>query len=165
MNDNADKKKADISALEKSIQERIKKLESDANSANTKEGLTKSGTIDNLHSKSEWWSVADAMTISSAVLIFGSIIMLLATYLLHKGKNADEVLKLFGTIIIIISAVFLVVAGYTDTQIAPVIGLLGTIAGYLLGRRSNETPPPDTKPVEIKAAEIKSSNENPTTQA
>ena len=74
------------------------------------------------------------MTISASILIFGALIMCLATILLYKGKSADEVLKLFGTIIIIVSAVFLVVAGYTDTQIAPVIGLLGTIAGYLLGR-------------------------------
>ncbi len=152
MNENVDKKKADISALEKSIQERMQKLKSDSNEG----GLNHVKTVGNAHSKSEWWSVADAMTISSAVLIFGSIIMLLATYLLHKGKNADEVLKLFGTIIIIISAVFLVVAGYTDTQIAPVIGLLGTIAGYLLGRRSAEVPPIENKPVDSKATDVNS---------
>ena len=35
--------------------------------------------------------------------------------------------------------VFLIVAGYTEKQIAPVIGLLGTIAGYLLGKSSSET--------------------------
>jgi biopolymer transport protein ExbB/TolQ len=35
-------------------------------------------------------------------------------------------------------AVFLVVAGYTDTQIAPVMGLLGTVAGYLLGKEPKE---------------------------
>ena len=36
-------------------------------------------------------------------------------------------------------AIFLVVAGYSDQQIAPVIGLLGTIAGYLLGKESGRT--------------------------
>jgi hypothetical protein len=29
---------------------------------------------------------------------------------------------------------FLITAGYTSDQIAPMIGLLGTIAGYLLGK-------------------------------
>lgn len=123
-------KDSDISELERSIQEKMQKLEA------SKEDTTKAETVATSHSDPGWWSVADAMTISAAVLVFGSIIMVLATCLLYLGKNADDVLKLFGTIIIVISAVFLVVAGYTDTQIAPVIGLLGTIAGYLLGRES-----------------------------
>lgn len=123
---------ADIEELEKSIQEQMQKLEMD------KVGETSQQTVQSTHSDVGWWSVADAMTISASVLFFGFFIMLLATALLYKGKKADEVLKLFGTIIIIVSAVFLVVAGYTDTQIAPVIGLLGTIAGYLLGRSDAE---------------------------
>jgi ABC-type multidrug transport system fused ATPase/permease subunit len=138
-----DAKKPDIAALEKSIQEKSQKLESD------KIDLTKQQSISSSRSEAEWWSATNAMTISSVVLIFGLVIMVLATYLLQKGKNADEVLKLFGTIIIIISSVFLVVAGYTDTQIAPVMGLLGTIAGYLLGRKSaDESKTTETKPVD-----------------
>lgn len=117
-------KSAEISELEKSIAETEKALQE----ISTKSNQTAQTT------NTSWWSVADAMTISASVLMFGAMIMCLATALLYKGKSADEVLKLFGTIIIIVSAVFLVVAGYTDTQIAPVIGLLGTIAGYLLGR-------------------------------
>ena len=84
-----------------------------------------------------WWSTANAMTISSVTLLFGFVILLLMSYLLNKGKNAEELLRLFGTITIIISAVFLVVAGYSDKQIAPVMGLMGTIAGYLLSKHSN----------------------------
>jgi len=37
-------------------------------------------------------------------------------------------------VLIITGALFLVVAGYTDKQMAPVMGLLGTLAGYLLGK-------------------------------
>ena len=81
-----------------------------------------------------WWSVQDAMTISAAVLIFGAFIIALAALLIQKGKAAEDVLRIFGTVIIIISAVFLIVAGYSDKQIAPVMGLLGTIVGYLLGK-------------------------------
>jgi hypothetical protein len=132
MANDSDKKNSDIAELERSIQEKMQKLDA------RKESSSKAQTVASSHSDADWWSVSDAMTISSAVLIFGSVIMLLATCLLYIGKNADDVLKLFGTIIIVISAVFLVVAGYTDTQIAPVIGLLGTIAGYLLGRESVE---------------------------
>lgn len=88
---------------------------------------------------STWWSVTNAMTMSSIVLLFGLIVILLATYLIRSGKNSEPVLRIFGTILIIMVSVFLVVAGYTDTQIAPVMGLLGTIVGYLLGKETKET--------------------------
>lgn len=88
---------------------------------------------------STWWSVTDAMTISVVVLLFGLLVILLATYLIRVGKNTESVLRIFGTILIVLVSVFLVVAGYTDTQIAPVMGLLGTIVGYLLGKDTKET--------------------------
>lgn len=83
-----------------------------------------------------WWSAEEAMTISACVLVFGLIICGLATFLIMKGKSADNVLKALGTVLIIVAALFLVVAGYDDKQMAPVMGLLGTIAGYLLGKDS-----------------------------
>ena len=89
---------------------------------------------------SSWWSTTNAATMSSIVLVFGLMICVLVMVLMRQGRNADSVLKVMGTILIIISSIFLVVAGYTDTQIAPVMGLLGTIAGYLLGKNANGTP-------------------------
>jgi VIT1/CCC1 family predicted Fe2+/Mn2+ transporter len=85
-----------------------------------------------------WWSTNNAMTISSAVLIFGALVMVVAALLIRSGKNAEALLRIFGTILIVISALFLVVAGYSDKQIAPVMELLGTIAGYLLGKEVKE---------------------------
>ena len=35
---------------------------------------------------------------------------------------------------------FLIVARYTDKQMGPVMGLLGTIVGYLLGNNSSQSP-------------------------
>ena len=83
-----------------------------------------------------WWSVTNAMTISAVVLVFGVFVLLLATYLIRIGKSSESVLRIFGTVLIIVISVFLVVAGYTSNQIAPVMGLLGTIAGYLLGKET-----------------------------
>ena len=83
-----------------------------------------------------WWSVTNAMTISAVVLVFGLLVLLLATYLIKVGKSAEAVLRIFGTVLIILVSVFLVVAGYTNDQSAPVVGLLGTIAGYLLGKET-----------------------------
>jgi len=84
------------------------------------------------------WTPQDVMTISSVVLMFGLIVFFLLTYLIKSGKETEPLLKLFGIVLIIIAAVFLMVAGYSDKQVAPVIGLLGTIAGYLLGKSSHK---------------------------
>lgn len=91
-------------------------------------------------SKGTWWSVTDAMTISASILLFGLLVMMLATWALRHGIAAGLVLRLFGMLTIIVLAVFLVVAGYDSQQIAPVTGLLGTLAGYLVGRSVQEQP-------------------------
>ena len=90
------------------------------------------------NAKRDWWRADEAMTISSVVLIFGVVILFLIAWVMRKTVlSPDSVLRVFGTIIIIISSIFLVVSGYSDQQIVPVIGLLGTVAGYLLGKSSS----------------------------
>ena len=103
--------------------------------------------------KPSWWSVHDAMTISSAVLVFGLVVIAFATRALSRGIKIDQVLRLFGMLTIIIMAVFLIVAGYGNEQIAPALGLLGTVAGYLLGRSSasDDSHPSASIPVDGKA--------------
>jgi len=93
---------------------------------------------------SSWWSATDAMTISSVVLLFGVLVIILAYFAIQKGQPPEAILRMFGTIVIIVSAVFLVVAGYNDKQIAPVMGLLGTIVGYLLGKEPRPPAEPPT---------------------
>ena len=62
------------------------------------------------------------------------------TYLIKNEAEFEDVLKVFGTILIVVAAVFLIVAGYSEKQIAPVIGLFGTIVGYILGNhKANAT--------------------------
>ncbi len=128
---------SDMAELEKSIQQKMQKLES------SKIDSTTATTVQKTSDAPDWWSVQDAMTISASVLVFGCFIMTLCTILLYRGTTSHDILKLFGTMIIVISAVFLVVAGYSDTQITPIVGLLGTIAGYLLG--SKDTTEQDDK--------------------
>lgn len=88
------------------------------------------------------WNPSLVMKLSSGVAIFAILVLALTTVLMLKKRNAEQVLRTFGILIVIFAAVFLVIAGYSDTQITPVIGLLGTIAGYLLGRRIEPTPAP-----------------------
>jgi hypothetical protein len=77
-------------------------------------------------------------TLSLAILIFGFLCLGLEYLAFSKGHlSEDGMLKLFGLTVISTLGVFLVVAGYGQNQIAPVIALLGTAAGYLMGRDSS----------------------------
>lgn len=87
--------------------------------------------------KTPWWSTHDAMTISASVLIFGALLIVLASIAMFRGAPAATVLRVYGMLTIIVMAVFLVVAGYDAQQMSPVIGLLGTLAGYLVGRSAS----------------------------
>src|SRR6266853_700176 len=86
-----------------------------------------------------WWTTTSAMTMSTAVLVFGLLTLCLAAYVIRRGHPWEAVLKIFGMVLIIVLTVFLIVAGYDDKQIAPAMGLLGTIAGYLLGKDISKT--------------------------
>lgn len=52
----------------------------------------------------------------------------------HRGTKLDHAFsRNFIILTVIFSALFLIVAGYSERQTAPVFGLLGTIVGYLFG--------------------------------
>lgn len=75
---------------------------------------------------------------SIAVLIFGLLVVVAQTLLFYRQKaDVEEAFKYFIVTLIIIGSLFLVTAGYGNEQIAPILGLLGTIAGYLLGKAFN----------------------------
>lgn len=80
------------------------------------------------------WSPELVYTLGGAVLLFGLLMSLIMGWLVKGGRPSDQVLRTFCVPLIVVAAVFLVVVGYNQDQIAPVIGLLGTIAGYLLGK-------------------------------
>ena len=92
--------------------------------------------IDQAHQTDASSPAADFLSMS--VLLFVLIVMGLMTYLMKIGREGESVLRAFGIPLIIGAAVFLVVAGFSEHQITPVIGLLGTIAGYLLGKATSE---------------------------
>lgn len=81
------------------------------------------------------WTKHDEMTMGAAVLLWSALVLAMMAFLITREKaDPGAMLKLFGTILVVVMSVFLVVVGYTQDQIAPVVGLLGTIAGYLLGK-------------------------------
>jgi len=76
--------------------------------------------------------------LSIGVLVFGLLFAGIVTIATVKCKTERlfgvSWLKLVGLTLVITAGLFLICAGYTENQIAPMIGLLGTVAGYLLGK-------------------------------
>lgn len=95
------------------------------------------------------WTPELVCKLSLGIGFFAVFILVCVTILFRRHEEPappEQILRTFGILVIIFASVFLVIAGYSDTQITPVIGLLGTIAGYLLGRRVDPTPPAADKP-------------------
>lgn len=94
----------------------------------------------------DWWTPGNAMTISSAILLFGVAVIAIAAFTTPKDAPLESKLRLYGTIMVLALVGFVVVAGYDDRQIAAPLGLLGTIAGYLLGKSDLRESHPPAKP-------------------
>ena len=74
--------------------------------------------------------------LSFGVLLFGLIIIGLQIGLLYRLKTGwgPNSLRMAGLTLVITSGIFLITAGYSQDQTGPMFALLGTIAGYLLGK-------------------------------
>lgn len=74
------------------------------------------------------------------VLAFGTVITLAMIWFLGQRtkhgsvEDMTDAMKYPVVLVIIVSSLFLVTGGYGNAQITPIIGLLGTVAGYVLGR-------------------------------
>jgi hypothetical protein len=79
--------------------------------------------------------------LSIAILIFGLLIA--STILVFQMKERKGInymtFKLLGVIFIGTVSVFLIPAGFDNNQITPIVGLLGTLAGYLIGTSKSTT--------------------------
>lgn len=82
------------------------------------------------------WLTNVERNLSIAVLGFGVVVLLIQFVTLRgvTASNPDLVIRAYAVTLIVVCTLFLVSAGLSANQIAPGIGLFGTIAGYLLGR-------------------------------
>jgi hypothetical protein len=80
------------------------------------------------------------------LIIFGLIVLGLEYALVRNrvGDKIEDLTKFFIVTLIIIGTLVLIGAGLKSADVAPVIGLFGTIAGYVLGR--NERSPNGAQP-------------------
>lgn len=74
--------------------------------------------------------------LSLGVLGFGILMAGLETVIIAKAQRGWDgaAVRVMGLTLVIVAGLFLITAGYSQDQIAPMIGLLGTVAGYLLGK-------------------------------
>lgn len=83
------------------------------------------------------WTPDLVQFLSLGVLGFSGMALILATALLWRAAAPPhQVLRVFGIITIIGFAALLLVVGYNNEQLTPIVGLFGAIAGYLLGKDS-----------------------------
>jgi len=91
------------------------------------------------------WTAGLVQFLTTSVLVFGLLVIFTMAILVLNNSPTGDILRLFTVPMVIVAAVFLVVTGFSDRQITPVIGLLGTLAGYVLGVQSqkagSQTPP------------------------
>jgi hypothetical protein len=100
------------------------------------------------------WDSGLVKFLTTEVLIFGIVVIIVMGVLVLRNSSTGEVLRLFTVPMIIVAAVFLVVTGYSKDQITPVTALLGTLAGYILGVQSQKggTPTSPTPPQQTPAS-------------
>ena len=88
--------------------------------------------------------------LSFSILIFGTFVLVVQYLLLRSPhRGAYEILQLLSINLIVTGTLFLISAGFDAQQIAPGLGLFGTVAGYVLGRKaggdsSAEPPKPSS---------------------
>ena len=72
------------------------------------------------------------------VYCFGVFVVSLEYSLLKKSKaSAEDILRVFTITLVIILSLTMLTSGSETAEYTPIIGLFGTIIGYLLGAKQN----------------------------
>jgi uncharacterized membrane protein len=70
-----------------------------------------------------------------SILVFGVIVIGMLVWTAASGKMPVEWgFRLIGLALVLTAGLFLIVAGFTQEQMAGMMGLLGSAAGYILGK-------------------------------
>lgn len=84
--------------------------------------------------------------LSVGVLLFGLLVILLEVFLIKQGFiDGNNIVKFIIVTLIVTGTLFLITAGYNNNQIAPALGLFGTVAGYLLGKSNTPNNEKDSQ--------------------
>lgn len=87
------------------------------------------------------WTPELVRFLAISILIFTFGALLLGAVLLWREKaQGNQILRVFGVISIIGISSLLLIVGFSNDQLTPIIGLFGAIAGYLLGKDAQKDP-------------------------
>lgn len=85
------------------------------------------------------WLSSFEFWMSFSVLLFGLLVFAIEIVMVRLTSfRPEQTIKLLAVTLIVISTLFIITAGFDSEQIAPAMGLFGTIAGYMLGRASGK---------------------------
>lgn len=88
-----------------------------------------------VHGGSILWTPDLVRFLALAIMLFTFGALLLGTLLLWRSKSGSaQILRVLGVLTIIGVSALLLVVGYSNEQLTPIVGLFGAIAGYLLGK-------------------------------
>lgn len=99
----------------------------------------KSGSIFSEPLQNSWMQLAFGVL----VLIGACSVLITQLVLMRKTGHfwSSYSFRMFGTTLIVFTAMFMVSAGYPDNQTMPVYTLLGTVMGYIFGKSDANSPP------------------------
>ena len=81
------------------------------------------------------WSPELVQFLTYSVLGFGVLALILVSALLWRASaDGMQILRNFGVLVIVCLSALLLITGYSNEQLTPIVGLFGAIAGYLLGK-------------------------------
>jgi hypothetical protein len=81
------------------------------------------------------WSADLVIYLSTSILLIIALALILGSVLMWKRSNSSQdILRLYGVVIIVGLSALLLVVGFSNDQLTPIVGLFGAIAGYLLGK-------------------------------
>jgi hypothetical protein len=108
---------------------------------------------DSSHDNQLWspWLVAYLVFIMLAFAVFALYQM---RKLLEQNRASIDILRIFTMPLVIVFSVIMVVIGYSRDQMTPVIGLLGTMIGYVLGAAHSPSLPSALQSIESHPAPV-----------
>lgn len=85
-----------------------------------------------------WEQALKAKLLTIVIIAFGLIVFVFQTVVLYKSRDeiiSEQMLTISTVTLVIIGGLLLITAGFSSQQISPVVGLFGSILGYVLGKR------------------------------
>jgi len=124
----------------------LDQLRAETNAAQNAYNAVSSGSSHAAGAASQPWNPWLISFLTVIVIAFAVLVLHYSRNMLKDGHQPGDILRLTTMPMVITAALFLVMLGYSNNQMTPVIGLLGTLVGYVLGASAPKSARPPAKP-------------------